>query len=162
MSRAGLIAAVALLVTTARMALGEIQEVAAWRVECSGNGKILDCRAIQHLVERAPNRADQLLIAAIVRRPPEAKQAQMLIQLPLGLNLTEAIQIRVDTGPTESQPIQTCTNAGCLANFTLNDKFLAAMRTGKELKVTVQNAAKKPIELPLPLLGFGLAYDKVR
>ena len=36
------------------------------------------------------------------------------------------------------------------------------MRGGKELKVTVQDAAKKPVEMALPLLGFGLAYDKVK
>ena len=46
--------------------------------------------------------------------------------------------------------------------MTVNDKLLGAMRSGKELKITVQDASKKPIELALPLLGFGLAYDKAR
>jgi invasion protein IalB len=36
------------------------------------------------------------------------------------------------------------------------------MRAGKELKIIVQDPSKKPVEMPLPLLGFGLAYDKVR
>ena len=44
----------------------------------------------------------------------------------------------------------------------LNEKFIAAMRSGKDLKVTVQDPDKKPVEMSLPLLGFGLAYDKVR
>ena len=42
------------------------------------------------------------------------------------------------------------------------DKFLAAMRTGKELKLTVQDNAKKSIDLTVPLLGFAPAYDKVK
>jgi invasion protein IalB len=136
--------------------------VAAWRVECTGDGKMLDCRAVQQLFQRIPNQGDRLLIAVLVRRPPDAKAAQMAIQLPLGLNLTEAIQIKVDNGPTESQSIQTCTNVGCFISMTLNDKFLASMRSGKDLKITVQDASKKPLELSLPLLGFGLAYDKVK
>jgi invasion protein IalB len=42
------------------------------------------------------------------------------------------------------------------------DKLLAAMRTGTDLKLTVQDASKKAIELSLPLLGFGIAYDKTK
>ena len=118
--------------------------VAAWRVECT------------------PNQGDRLLVAALVRRPADAKTAQMTLQLPLGLNLTEAVQMRVDGGAAERQPIQTCTNIGCFVQMALNDKFVAAMRTGKDLKVVVQDPNKKPLEMSLPLLGFGLAYDKVR
>jgi invasion protein IalB len=149
--------AVAMLPRTATHA----QDVGAWRVECTGDGKILDCRAVQQLYQRIPNQGDRLLVAVLVRRPPDAKTTQMTIQLPLGLDLTEAVQIKVDGGPSERQPIQTCTNIGCFVSMPLNDKFLATMRTGKELKLTVQDPSKKPVEMSLPLLGFGLAYDKV-
>ena len=46
--------------------------------------------------------------------------------------------------------------------MTASDRFLAAMRTGTDLKITVQDASKKPIEMSLPLLGFGVAYDKTK
>lgn len=156
--------AIALILTaTLFSALAQAQDgVAAWRVECTGDGKMLDCRAVQQLFQRIPNQGDRLLVAVLVRRPHDAKAAQIAIQLPLGLNLTEAIQIKVDNGPAESQSIQTCTNVGCFISMTLNDKFLASMRSGKDLKITVQDASKKPVELSLPLLGFGLAYDKVK
>ncbi len=140
----------------------QAQEVAAWRVECTGDGKMLDCRAIQQLFQRIPNQGDRLLVAVLVRRPADAKAPLMTMQLPLGLNLTEAVQLRVDGGPPERQPIQTCTNIGCFVSAALNDKFLAAMRAGKELKVVVQDPNKKPVEMSLPLLGFGLAFDKVK
>jgi invasion protein IalB len=104
-----------------------------------------------------------LLVALLVRRPADPKApAQMTMQLPLGLNLTEAAQIKVDGGAPERQPIQTCTNIGCFVQMSLNDKFIAAMRTGKDLKVIVQGPDKKPVEMSLPLLGFGLAFDKVK
>ena len=137
--------------------------VAAWRVECTGDGKVLDCRAVQQLFQRIPNQGDRLLVAVLVRRPADPKAApQITMQLPLGLNLTEAVQIKVDNGAVERQPIQTCTNIGCFVQMSLNDKFVAAMRTGKELKVTVQGPDKKPVEMSLPLLGFGLAFDRVK
>ena len=137
--------------------------VAAWRVECTGDGKMLDCRAVQQLFQRIPNQGDRLLVAVLVPRPPDPKgAAQMTMQLPLGLNLTEAVQVRVDGGPPERQPIQTCTNIGCFVSMSINDKLLAAMRSGKDLKLTVQDPNKKPVEMSLPLLGFGLAFDKVK
>jgi invasion protein IalB len=156
----------ALLATAAAVVLpcatAPAQDAAAWRVECTGDGKYLDCRAVQQLFQRIPNQGDRLLVAVLVRKPPDSKTAQMAIQLPLGLNLTEAVQVRVDGGPPERQPIQTCTNIGCFVSMAVNDKMIAAMRSGKVLKITVQDPNKKPVEMPLPLLGFGLAYDKVK
>lgn len=141
----------------------QAQDVAAWRVECTGDGKVLDCRALQQLFQRIPNQGDRLLAAVLVRRSADPKAApQMTIQLPLGLNLTEPVQVRVDGGPNERQPIQTCTNIGCFVAMPINEKLLASLRTGKDLKLTVQDPSKKPIEMSLPLLGFGLAFDRIK
>jgi invasion protein IalB len=153
-------AAIAIALFNAAVPSARAQEgPAAWRVECTGDGKILDCRAQQQLIQRDTR---QLVVAVAVRYVPESKAASMTIQLPLGLNLTEPVLIKVDNGQPERQPIQTCNNAGCLVTMTPNDRFLAAMRGGTELKITVQDANKKPIEMALPLLGFGVAYDKAK
>jgi len=135
------------------------QDVAAWRVECTGDGKTLDCRAVQQLFQRETR---QLVLAVLARKAPDPKGALIAIQMPLGLNLTEPIQIKVDNGAPERYPIQTCTNTGCFASLTANDKLVAAMRSGTDLKITFQDGNKKPIELSVPLLGFGVAFDKVR
>src|SRR3984893_8226126 len=132
---------------------------AAWRVECTGDGKTLECRAIQQIFQRDTR---QLVASVAVRYAPEAKAGIMSILCPLGLTLPEPVLIKVDNGPPERQPIQTCNNSGCLVTMTTPDKFLAAMRTGTDLKLTVQDASKKPIDMTLPLLGFGIAYDKTK
>jgi invasion protein IalB len=132
---------------------------AAWRVECTGDGRSLECRAVQQIFQRETR---QLVASVAVRFAPETKAGMMSLLLPLGLNLTEPVLIKVDNGPPERQPIQTCNNSGCLVTMTANDKLLAAMRTGTDLKLTVQDASKKPIEMSLPLLGFGIAYDKTK
>ena len=162
MSRASSIAAVLSLAALMLAAPAPAQEgVAAWRVECTGDGKVLDCRAIQQLFHRESR---QLLLMVLARRGPDAKTApaQLTIQLPLGLNLTEPVLLRVDNGPPEKQPIQTCTNIGCFVSMTTSPQLLSAMRSGQELKITVYDGNKKPIEMSLPLLGFGLAFDKAR
>ena len=135
------------------------QDVAAWRVECTGDGKTLDCRALQQLFQRETR---QLVLSVLVRKAPDPRAALLAIQLPLGLNLTEPVQLKVDNGQVERQPIQTCTNIGCFASMTASERLVTAMRSGNELKITFQDANKKPVELSVPLLGFGLAFDKVR
>jgi invasion protein IalB len=135
------------------------QEVAAWRVECTGDGKTLDCRAVQQLFARETR---QLVLSVAVRKASDPKAALMAIQMPLGLNLTEPVLIKVDNGQAERQPIQTCTNTGCFVSMTASERLVTAMRAGKDLKITFQDANKKPVELSVPLLGFGIAFDKVR
>ena len=132
---------------------------AAWRVECSGDGKTLECRAVQQVYHRESR---QLLVSLAVKPAADGKTGAIIVQLPLGLNLTEPIMLKVDNGAPEKQAIQTCTNVGCFIAMTINDKLLAAMRTGSELKVTMQDANKKPVDIGLPLLGFGLAFDKAK
>lgn len=152
-------AAVLLAALAAAPVSSTAQEAAAWRVECTGDGKTLDCRAVQQLFQRDTR---QLLVSILVRKAPDPKAALITLQLPLGLNLTEPVQLKVNTGQPERQPIQTCTNTGCFVSMTANERLVAAMRSGTELKITVQDANKNPIEMALPLLGFGLAFDKAR
>lgn len=133
--------------------------VSAWRVECTSDGKVLDCRAVQQLFQRDSR---QLVLSILVRRPQDVKNSVMMIQLPLGISLTEPMLIRVDDGQPERQPIQTCTNTGCFVGMPVPERFLAAMRTGTNLTLTVQDSNKKSIEFSVPLLGFALAHDKVK
>ena len=132
---------------------------AAWRVECTGDGKALECRALQQIIDRDDKR---LLALLTVRLPPDSKTPVMMLQLPLGLNLSEPVQFKVDNGAIEKQPIQTCTTTGCFVGMQLNDKFLASMRGGTLLKIALQDSNKQPIALDVPLLGFSLALDKAK
>ena len=132
--------------------------IAAWRVECTGDGKTLDCRAIQQMI----NREDKQLIAQLSARTAADKMPTLTIQLPLGISLTEPVQLKVDNGTAERYPVQTCTNAGCIVTVPLKDPLLAAMRNGALLKIAVQDPNKRTINIDVPLLGFGLAFDKAK
>jgi invasion protein IalB len=135
------------------------QDVAAWRVECTGDGKSLDCRAVQQLIH---SQTRQSLVLIMARGAKDPKAASITMVLPLGLNLTEPVQIRVDNHKPESHNIQTCTNTGCFLALTASPGLVAQMRGGRQLRITLQDANKKPVEMALPLLGFGIAFDKAR
>jgi len=142
--------------------------VGAWRVECGGDGKVLECRAVQQLVTREDR---QLVVQLVARLVPEAKPVVataapaalapvLTLQLPLGINVGEPLTLKVDDGKEEKVPLQTCTATGCFASVPLKEPLLAALRGGKQLKLALQDRDKRAINIDVPLLGFGLAFDK--
>jgi invasion protein IalB len=130
-----------------------------WRVECANDGKALDCRAIFQVTQRETN---QLIAAVAVRVPSDTKKPLILIQLPLGIQVTEPVTVRVDETAPEKFGVQTCTQAGCIVAAPLSDTLLAATRTGRELKVVFANLNKQAVTVSMGLAGFVLAYDKVK
>jgi invasion protein IalB len=85
-----------------------------------------------------------------------------LVQLPLGLNLPAGIKVQVDDGKTADMQIQTCENRGCYASMPVPADLLAALKSGKQFKVSFQNLGKETITVPLPLADFPAAYEKIK
>jgi invasion protein IalB len=117
---------------------------------------MLECRALQQLFTRENG---QLIAQAAVRFGPD-RQPSLALQLPLGINVTEPVAVRVDAGKEEKLPIQTCANSGCFLTVPLKEPLLAAMRAGKQLRLSLQDMNKRTVTIDLPLLGFSLAFDK--
>jgi invasion protein IalB len=130
-----------------------------WRIECANDGKTLDCRAINRVHQRD---AQQLIAAVAVRIPPDSKKPVLAIQLPLGIQVAEAVTLRIDEGQAERYPIQTCTQTGCLVGAPATDAVIGAMRAGRELKVAFQSLTRQTVTVTMPLAGFALAYDKIK
>jgi invasion protein IalB len=130
-----------------------------WRVECSNDGKALDCRAVQQVVTRENQ---QLIAGLMVRVPAETKKPVMMVHMPLGVMVSEPVGFIVDEGKPENFQIQTCNSQGCFVGTPLADVLLAAMLNGKRLRIVFQNGNKQAVTVTMPLAGFGLAYDKVK
>jgi invasion protein IalB len=131
----------------------------SWRVECANNGKALDCRVLAEVVERDSR---QIITSLTIRYPAATKKPVVMMQVPLGVLVTEPVSLQVDNDKAESTKIQTCTKAGCFAGSPVSDTMIAAMRGGKELKIVFYNVNKQPVTVTLPLAGFSLAYDKIK
>src|SRR5262245_35683306 len=90
--------AVTVLIAAAQSALAQQAPEgapAAWRVECAGDGKTLDCRAVQQVFHRETR---QLVVSALVRPAADGKTGAMVITLPLGLNLTDPVLVTAKYG----------------------------------------------------------------
>jgi invasion protein IalB len=104
----------------------------------------------------------QLIVLVNIRVTGDARSPDAVVQLPLGLNLPGGARLQVDDGKVVELPIQTCENRGCYANTQVSADLLAALKSGKQLKVSFQNLAKETITIPMPLADFTAAYDKIK
>ena len=104
----------------------------------------------------------QLIVLVNVRVPSDTHAPVALVQLPLGLNLPAGAKLQVDDGKVIDLQIQTCENRGCYANTPVSPELLAALKSGKQLKVSFQNLGKETITVPMPLADFAAAYDKIK
>jgi invasion protein IalB len=132
-----------------------------WVARCGSASRDapLECAIEQNAV--LP-RTGQLVIAVNIRVPADTRTPTALIQLPLGLNIPNGAKLQVDEGKTTDLPIQTCEARGCYAGTAVAPDLLAAMKSGKQLKVSFQNLNKETLTVPLPLADFAAAYEKIK
>ena len=132
-----------------------------WIVRCTSVSRDapLECAMEQNAVL---TKTGQTVVLINIRIAPDTRTPIALLQLPLGLNLPVGAKLQVDEGKTLDLQIQTCENRGCYASTPIAPDLLAALRAGKQLKVSFQNMAKETIAIPMPLGDFAAAYDKIK
>ena len=132
-----------------------------WAARCSSaqrNGP-LECAIEQTAVL---SKTGQLIVLVNIRVPSDTHSPVALVQLPLGLNLPGGAKLQVDEGKVLDVQIQTCEARGCYASAPIAPDLLAALRSGKQLKVSFQNLGKETITIPMPLADYAAAYDKIK
>jgi invasion protein IalB len=132
-----------------------------WAARCSSASREapLECAMEQTAVL---SKTGQLIVLVNIRVPSDTHTPVALVQLPLGLNLPAGAKLQVDDGKMIDLQIQTCENRGCYASTPIAPEFLAALKSGKQLKVSFQNLAKETATIPMPLGDFAAAYDKIK
>jgi invasion protein IalB len=132
-----------------------------WAARCNSASRNapLECAIEQTAVL---SKTGQLIVLINVRIPADTRTPVALVQLPLGLDLPAGAKLQVDEGKTSDLKIQTCEARGCYANVPIAPDMLAAMKSGKQLKVSFQNLAKEAITIPMPLADFAAAYEKIK
>lgn len=132
-----------------------------WSARCSSasRGAPLECLIEQTAVL---TKTGQLIVLINIRVPSDTHEPVAVVQLPLGLNLPAGAKLQVDDGKAAELQIQTCEQRGCYTNAPISPEMLAAMKTGKQLKVSFQNLAKEVIAIPMPLTDFAVAYEKIK
>jgi invasion protein IalB len=132
-----------------------------WAARCTSASRQapLECAIEQTAVL---TKTGQLIVLVNIRVPSDTHVPVALVQLPLGLNLPVGAKFQVDDGKAIELQIQTCENRGCYASTPIAPDLLAALKSGKQLKVSFQNLAKETIAIPMPLADFAAAFDKIK
>ncbi|MBZ6075094.1 invasion associated locus B family protein [Microvirga puerhi] len=92
-----------------------------------------------------------------VKGPQNKKIVRFL--MPLGLLLQPGIRFAVDQGGPTDGKYAVCFPNGCFAEAEVKDDFVAAMKKGQNLNVSVQNQAGRLVTFAVPAAGFGKAFD---
>ena len=108
------------------------------------------------------SKTGQVIVLVNIRVPSDTHTPVVLVQLPLGLNLPAGAKLQVDDGRIIDVQIQTCEARGCFASTPIAVDLLAALKSGKQLKVSFQNLGKETITIPMPLADFAAAYEKIK
>ena len=133
-----------------------------WVARCSSasRGAPLECAIEQSAVL---TKTGQLIVLVNIRVPAETRAPVALVQLPLGLNLPGRREIpgrrRQDVRPADPDLRE---RAAATPTLQISPDVLAALKSGKQLKVSFQNMAKENISIPMPLADFAAAYEKIK
>ena len=132
-----------------------------WVARCAATSREapLECAVEETAVLQ---KTGQVIVLVNIRVASDTRQPVALVQLPLGLNVPVGGKMQVDEGKTYDLQIQTCEQRGCYASLPIAPDMLAALRGGKQLKVSFQNLGKETITIPMPLTDFAPAYDKIK
>ena len=132
-----------------------------WVARCNSasRGAPLECAIEQSAVL---TKTGQLIVLINIRVPSDTHTPLAVIQLPLGLNLPAGAKLQIDDGKVVDLQVQTCEARGCYASTPIAPELLAALKSGKQLKVSFQNLTKETISIPMPLADFSTAYDKIK
>jgi invasion protein IalB len=132
-----------------------------WAARCTSASRDapLECAIEQTAVL---SKTGQLIVLVNIRVPSDTHAPVALVQLPLGLNLPVGARFQVDDSKPIELQIQTCENRGCYASTPIAPDLLAALKSGKQLKVSFQNLAMETITIPMPLADFATAFDKIK
>src|ERR1700722_11975748 len=132
-----------------------------WAARCSSASRDapLECAIEQTAVL---SKTGQLIVLINIRVPSDTHAPILLLQLPLGLNLPVGAKLQVDDGKVTDLQIQTCETRGCYATIPVVPDVLAALKSGKQMKLSFQTMNKETIAIPMPLVDFAAAYDKIK
>ena len=91
----------------------------------------------------------------------KGQQPQKVVRfvMPLGLLLQPGLRFAVDQGQAIPGRYVMCLPNGCFAEAQVKDDFIAAIKKGSNLNVSVQNQMGREITFAVPAAGFGKSFD---
>jgi len=107
-----------------------------------------------------PNTGTVLATAAVRSIEGEDKQNLLVgVTTAYSLVIPVGVQIKIDDSEPIALQYAVCSSTDCQAQMELTKEIFDKMRNGKQIIVAVMNMQQKTMGFPVPLTGFGKAYD---
>lgn len=132
-----------------------------WSVRCAAASREAapDCSIEQRAIVTQTGR---LLMQITIRVPASTLKPVLMVQGPLGTYLPGGITMDVDGTEFQKLDFQTCEANGCYAASPLSPEKLTQLFNGQKLNINVQSANRQPLKVPMSLIGFTAAYQKIK
>lgn len=129
----------------------------AWIKLCTTDEKTQkeQCLVTQELRD---GNSGQLLASGSVRIS-EGDKTLLILAVPIGVLLPPGVRIQIDGDKPTVAPYTICFPAACVVRLEIDDDFIASMKHGNQMTVSVMNAERQAVGFPLTLIGFTKAYD---
>ncbi|WP_455480048.1 invasion associated locus B family protein [Bartonella sp. B23] len=126
-----------------------------WYKVCSKQHDVDVCNTMNTVVS---NTGQPLTAFNLVEIKGKQNEKRIGIQVPTGRFLPEGVHIQIGDNFSKKVPYIICNGPSCIANDILDDKLIAAMKSGSKMIVTTINfrGSANPIEFSLN--GFTAAY----
>ncbi len=132
-----------------------------WRIRCAKphvNGPMI-CEMFQNVVvEEARNP----LLQAIIGYAPGGNQPAAAFIFPLGMSLPPGVTLKIDAGEPMRLAVERCEPRGCIVELPLVPQLLKAMKAGNKGSLTVHDARRRPLDLPISFQGFTKAINTLK
>ncbi len=91
----------------------------------------------------------------------KGQQPQKVVRfvMPLCLILQPGLRFTVDQGQAVPGRYVMCLPNGCFAEAQVKDDFIASLKKGANMNVSVQNQMGRELTFAVPAAGFGKAFD---
>ncbi len=136
-----------------------------WAIRCETPKGATEevCAMFQAVSVRKDKDAEksQRLLLFQVRYAKDQSQPNALMTVPLGVLLQAGLTFQVDDGKETKLPFSICMPGGCLAGVQLDEKAIWSLKAGKKATVTVINAARQKVPIPVSLRGFTAALNSL-
>ncbi|AFR26293.1 invasion associated locus B family protein [Bartonella quintana] len=126
-----------------------------WYKVCSKQHDVDICNTMNTVVS---NTGQPLTAFNLVEIKGKQNERRIGVQVPTGRFLPEGVHIQIGDNFSKKVPYIICNGPSCIANDVLDDKLIAAMKSGSKMVVTTINfrGSANPIEFSLN--GFTAAY----
>lgn len=135
---------------------------AAWATSCTSSARSTapDCTMEQTVVVQETGQQIGKLVISV---PGSARETpQMVLLLPLGINIPVGLELQVDDTDAVVFPLSACESVGCFARGPLSAVLLARMRAGNMLNARFSNLNGDNLAISFSLAGFTAAFDAVK